>query len=371
MNREAYRLFSAGPVNVSDRVKKSMSYSEIGHREPEFSALLKDIREKLLIVFGANFKSTNYSIVIVNGSGTAALESVLISSVHDGKKILVVSNGAFGERLAEICRVYGLELNHLSYEWGDYPSLKTIERVINEDKDLESVGIVLLETSTGMLNPIHDVGALCKKYDKLFIVDAISGLGGEYLNVVDDNIDFCISNTNKCISGLPVLAFVCAKKPAIERIRDIKPRGFYLDFIKHYEYEETLNQTPYTPQIPLFFMAREAIDEMIEEGIENRIKRYHDNSVLLRERLESIGFKFQLNRGVMSNVLINVLVPRNHKFDEIHDKLKEKGYIIYPGKGPLKDKVMHIANIGVLGRDDVLEFCSAFESILGGKKIEY
>jgi len=89
-----------------------------------------------------------------------------------------------------------------------------------------------------MVNPVDEVGRLCKEHNKLFIVDAISGLGGDHINVVDDNVDFCISNTNKCLSGLPVLSFICAKKSAVEKIRDIKPRSYYLDFIKHYDYEE-------------------------------------------------------------------------------------------------------------------------------------
>jgi 2-aminoethylphosphonate-pyruvate transaminase len=369
MKKKRYCLFSAGPVNVSDKVKRSMIYSEIGHRESEFSTLLKDIRRKLLRLFAAN--SSDFSIVIINGSGTAALESVLISSVHDKNKILIVSNGNFGERMAEICRLYGLGLVHLSYKWGEYPDVKTIKDIIKKDRDLEVVAMALLETSTGMVNPVYEVGRLCKEYNKVFVVDAISGLGGDHLNVVSDNIDFCISNTNKCISGLPVLSFVCAKRSAIERIRDIKPRGFYLDFIKHYDYEENLDQTPYTPQIPLFFMLRVALDEIIEEGVENRIKRYHNNSTLLREKLENIGFKFQLERNVMSNVLTNVLVPKSIGYNEIHDKLKQKGYIIYPGKGPEEGKIMHIANVGILKKRQIVEFCNALETILNGRKIEY
>jgi 2-aminoethylphosphonate-pyruvate transaminase len=264
-----------------------------------------------------------------------------------------------------------LGLNNLSYKWGEHPDVETIKDIIKKDRDLEAVAMVLLETSTGMVNPVNEVGRLCKKYNKLFVVDAISGLGGDRLSVVGDNIDFCISNTNKCVSGLPVLSFVCAKRSAVERIRDIKPRGFYLDFIKHYDYEENRDQTPYTPQIPLFFMLREALDEIIEEGVENRIKRYHNNSSLLREKLENMGFKFQLERNVMSNVLTNVLVPKNIEYDEIHNKLKQKGYIIYPGKGPEGSKIMHIANVGILKKREILRFSSALESVLNGRKIEY
>jgi 2-aminoethylphosphonate-pyruvate transaminase len=362
MKEARNRLFTAGPVNVSENVKNSMVYSEIGHREPEFSTVVKAARSKLLKLFGAN--SIDFSTVIINGSGTAAIESVLISSIHDNRKILVVSNGVFGERIAEICRIYGLGLNHLSYKWCEYPDVTTIEDIIKNNNDLEAVAMVLLETSTGMVNPVSEVGRLCKKYNKLFVVDAISGLGGDPLNVVDDNIDFCISNSNKCVSGLPVLSFVCAKRSAVEKIKDIRPRGCYLDFLKHYEYEDTFNQTPFTPQIPLFFMLNAALDELLEEGVENRLRRYHNNSCLLREKLEKMGFKFQLEKTVMSNVMTNVLIPNGIEYSEIHSRLKQKGFVIYPGKGQLEGKIMHIANVGTLQRKDILEFCSAIKSVI-------
>jgi 2-aminoethylphosphonate-pyruvate transaminase len=139
---------------------------------------------------------------------------------------------------------------------------------------------------------------LCKKYGKTFIVDAISGLAGEKLNVVADNIDFCISNTNKCLSGLPVLSFICVRRSAVDKIRDIKPKGFYLDFIKHYDYAEKLDQTPFTPQIPLFFMLNEALNEIMEEGVENRIKDI-TRTVLCLRKLEEMGFESNKN-GQMS-----------------------------------------------------------------------
>ncbi|MEM2143947.1 MAG: alanine--glyoxylate aminotransferase family protein [Candidatus Jordarchaeaceae archaeon] len=369
MRNKRYLLFTAGPVNVSSRVKKAMVYSEIGHREVEFSVILRDIRQKLLTLFGAN--SRDFCIVIISGSGTAAVESVLTSSVHDKKKILVVSNGYFGERMAEICQLHGLGLNHICYEWGQYPDVKEIEDILRKDTNIEVVAMVFMETSTGMINPVKEVGRLCRKYNKIFVVDAISGLGGDYLNVVNDNIDFCISNTNKCLSGLPVLSFVCAKRSAVARIRDIKPRVFYLDFLKHFDYEENLCQTPYTPQIPLFLMLGEAVDEIIKEGVENRIKRYQSNSLLLREKLEKMGFKFQLEKNVMSNVMTNVLIPMNITFGEIHDELKKKGYIIYPGKRHLEGKIMHIANVGTLKKADVLRFCSALKSVFNKREVKY
>jgi 2-aminoethylphosphonate-pyruvate transaminase len=364
-----FKMMTAGPVNVSDTVKQSLIYPEIGHRESEFSELYGEIRGKLLQVFKAS--SNDYSSFVIGGSGTAGIESVLSGTVHYGRKMLVINNGAFGDRMAEICRIYRIPTLSTDYRWGDYPNLDGIERLLLEKSEIEAVSMVFMETSTGMINPIKEVGSLCKKYDKMFVVDAVSGLAGDPLDVQESNIDFCISNTNKGISGLPVISFVCAKKNSVEGVRDIPLRNFYLSMLKHYDYAEKANQTPTTPQIPLFYMLNQALNELLEEGIENRHKRYMENSNLMREILSNIGFRFQLPEEQMSNVMTNVLIPENYGYEEFHTPLKEKGYIIYPGKGPLDGKVLHIANVGTHTQKDVGEFCDALAEIVRVRKIEY
>jgi len=360
---ESHKLFIAGPVNVSWKVKEAMLYPEIGHREPEFSNLLKDVKQKLLYAFGADPKSDKYSAVVIGGSGTSATETVLSSVLHSNKKTLVVSNGAFGERISEICDTYKIPIVHLKYGWGESPNLNEIEEKINKDKEIEAVTIVLMETSTGMLNQVNQIGKICKQHDKIFIVDAISALGGEELEMGEGNIDYCIANTNKCLGGLPVLGMVCFKKSSLEKSKDVKPRSYYLDLFRYIKYAEK-NQTPFTPQIPLIYMLREALNGLIEEGIENRIKRFAYNGGLLKQKLKEIGLKFQLKEEEMSNLMVNVLIPENIAYDKLHQKLKEKGYIIYPGKGPLEGKIIHFANIGTLNEKDVVRFSNELKDIL-------
>ncbi len=360
---------TAGPVNVSDAVKQSMIYPEIGHREKEFSELYAEIRRKLLEVFGVDSK--DYSPVVINGSGTSAMETVISSTVNEGRKMLVVNNGAFGDRMAEICDIYRIPAIKTGYQWGEYPRLSGIEKLLLQEPEIEAVSIVFMETSTGMLNPVREVGRLCKKYDKMFIVDAVSGLAGDPLNIKASNIDFCFGNDNKCIGGLPVIAFACAKRSAIEKIRDINPRNYSLNLLKYHAYAEHGNQTPFTPQIPLFFMLNQALKELLEEGVNQRIARYRENSRLMRQRLSSLGFKFQLPEEQMSNLMTNVLLPRNYCYEEFHGPLKQRGYIIYPGKGPLEGKIMHIANVGTNTTKEVSEFCDAVAQIVEKKRAGY
>ena len=367
--RKPFKMFTAGPVNVSPTIKQSLIYSEIGHRESEFSELYKDVREKLLLVFGAN--SVEYSSFVIGGSGTAGMESVLASAVHNGRKILVINNGAFGDRWAEICSVYNIPVIQTNYEWGQYPNINEIERLLIQHSDIEVICMVFMETSTGMVNPVKEIGDICKKYNKTFVVDAVSGLAGDPLNVQESNIDFCVSNTNKGFSGLPVISFVCARKSSIEKMRDVPKRTFYLNLLKYYDYAEKSNETPFTPQIPYFYMLQQALNELLKETLESRYKRYKENSSLMRARLAELRFKFQLSGACMSNVMTNVLIPKNYHYEEFHMPLKKKGYIIYPGKGPLVDKILHIANVGTHTTKEVSEFCDAIAEIVKEKRLEY
>jgi len=367
--KEPFKMFTAGPVNVSDAVKKSLIYPEIGHRETEFSGIYHSVREKILKAFAVDAR--DYSSFVIGGSGTSAMESVLTANIHNGRKMLVINNGAFGDRMAEICAIYKTPLVKANYQWGEYPKIDGIEALIAHEPEIEAVSMVFMETSTGMVNPVREIGELCKKYNKMFIVDAVSGFAGDSLNIKESNVDFCFSNTNKGLSGLPVISFVCAKRDSIEQVRDVPIRNYYLNMLKYHDYAEKSNETPFTPQIPLFYMFNQALDELLGEGVDNRIARYRENSLLMRKMLSDLRFKFQLPEEQMSNVMTNVLMPRNYSYEEFHLPLKERGYIIYPGKGRLEGKIMHVGNIGINTTREVSEFCDSVANIVEKRKAEY
>ncbi|MCK5608195.1 alanine--glyoxylate aminotransferase family protein [Candidatus Pacearchaeota archaeon] len=368
-----FTILSAGPVKVSENVRNSMGdYHEIGHREEEFSELFKRVKEKSLKVFEVN--PENYSVVFISGSGTAATECVLSSVLHKNKKTLVVSNGAFGERIIEICNLHKIPLVALNYSWGDYPSPKDIEEKLEEDKEIEAVVMVQMETSTGILNPVNSLGDICKKHNKTYIVDAMSGFGADPLSIQKDNIDFLITNSNKGIGGLPVFGIICYKKLSLEKSKDLEktPRSFSLDLFKHVKYAEKLNQTPFTPQIPYFHMSNAAFDDLIKEGVENRIARYRENTILVRKGLLARGFKLQYPDNAekrLSGIMTNYLLPEGVKYQELHDALKEKGYVVYPGKGELEGRIVHLATIGSLATEDVEEFINSLDKVLSELKL--
>ncbi|MDP6671176.1 MAG: alanine--glyoxylate aminotransferase family protein, partial [archaeon] len=316
-------------------------------------------------MFGANKK--DYSTLVFTGSGTSAMEAIIAANIHKGRKALIISNGSFGERFAEIAKVYKIPFKHLKYAWGETVKVDEVGKILKENKEIEAITLTHNETSVAIINPVHEIGMLAKKYNKIFIVDSISTVGGEPVNVIRDNIDFATGSSAKALQSLPVLGIVCAKKSAINKIKDIQPRCFYLDLIKHYEYEEKLNQTPYTPAIPLFFALNQSLDNLLEEGVENRIKRYKQNAEILRGGLEELGLNFFLSKEYRSNMVAYVMLPKGVKFKPVHDKLKQKGFVIYPGGGPLTEKAMHIANIGTIDKDAINAFLKEFEGAISNQ----
>lgn len=369
MKKSGQKLFISGPVNLDDNIRESIYNSpDIGHRELEFVELLRGIREKLLIVFKANREE--YSVLIFTGSGTSAMEAVMAANVHEGKKALIASNGEFGERFAEIADVHNIKYKHLKYRWGEPIQLDDIENTLKNDPDIETVVMTYHETSIAVINPVEKIGKLVKRYNKLFIVDCISAVGGEPLDVVKYNIDFAIGSSAKALQSMPVLGIVCANKSAIKKISDIKPRCYYLDLLKHYKYEEELNQTPYTPAIPLFFALNQSLDNLLEESVEGRLLRYKESANYLRKGLKKIGLTFLIPEKYHSRMVVYVILPKNIDYGPLHKKLRESGFIIYAGKGHLDNRAIHIANIGNLDKRDIDDFLFHLDKAINEIKIK-
>ncbi|OGI74470.1 hypothetical protein A2W67_02090 [Candidatus Nomurabacteria bacterium RIFCSPLOWO2_02_40_28] len=369
MKKSGHKLFISGPVNLDDNIRESIYNSpDIGHRELEFVELLKGIREKLLIVFKAN--KEEYSVLIFTGSGTSAMEAVMAANVHEGKKALIVSNGEFGERFAEIADIHHIKYKHLKYQWGEPVQLDDIDKILKNDSDIETVVMTYHETSIAILNPVKEIGKLAKRYNKFFIVDCISAVGGEPLDVVKYNIDFAIGSSAKALQSMPVLGIVCARKSAIKAISDIKPRCYYLDLLKHYRYEEELNQTPYTPAVPLFFALNQSLDNILEESIKGRLRRYEKNANYLRKGLKKMGLIFFLPEKYHSRMVVYAMLPENISYEPLHKKLRESGFIIYAGKGHLDNRAIHIANIGNINKKDIDNFLFHLEKAINETKIK-
>ncbi len=355
-------LLNPGPATTTDTVKFAQVVPDICPREKEFGELMHSISNDLIQIAGGD---EQYACVLFGGSGTAAMDATINSVVPSGKKILVINNGAYGERIAKIARAYQIECIELKFEWDSLPDLHLIEEQLKLDSEIVCVAMIHHETTTGLLNPIKEVGKIVKNYNKLFIVDTISSFAGVPLNINDFNIDFMMSTSNKCIQGMAGVCFVICKKTELEKIQHYPRRSFYLSLYDQYEYFINKNQMRFTPPVQTLYALKKAIEEFLVEGYQNRVVRYTKNWQILREGIKEIGLKILTKREEESKILITILYPTSPNFDfnQLHNKLYTKGFTIYPGKiGKMNS--FRLSVMGDINEKDIISFLDNLKDIL-------
>lgn len=357
-------LFCPGPVNVAKNVKDAITENEIGHREEEFSILLRSLNSKLLRLFHVSKK--DYHPVIITGSGTAANEAML-SSIVGNKHILVVSNGEFGERLYDISKLHNKYTHHLKFDWAEKIDLKKLEQYLRMHT-IDIIALVHHETSTGMINPIEKVGQLAKKYKKLFVIDTVSSAGAEDINLNKANVAFCTSSGGKALEALPGVSFVIGRKKEFENLKNNPPKTTYLNLYKFYHYATHQVQTPNTPAVHLFYALEQAVTNILEKGMKKRMQELKQRAMLLRSGMQQLGLTFLIDEKDMSCVLTTVVVPSHISAEEIKKKLKEKNIVIYNGKGPILNKVFQVGNIGTFAKKDMIFFLKELQAVLASFK---
>lgn len=348
-------LLNPGPVVVSDRVRNALMGPDLCHREPEFSQILGRVRQKLLRVFDGD---ESYTTVVFTGSGTACLDAALCAAVES--RALVLSNGAYGERLEQILAAYGLDATVLRSEYGEPLRYESAAKLLEDDRGIDTVAMVHHETSTGMLNPLREMSDICARYGRTFVVDAISSLGAEDLSVRRDGIDYCVSTANKCIHGLPGVSFVCAKRSRLEEAKQRK-RTFYLDLYEQFYREEYRGETPFTPAVQIFYALEAALDELLEGGIGSRIERYAALAGMIRDGIAALGLHLMLPREHYSNSITSILLPEGISYSSLHDAVKEAGYVVYAGQGPMSERFFRVANMGALTPAHIGGFLEALD----------
>ena len=287
-------LLNPGPATTTDSVKQAMVVEDICPREKEFGKLLDTIKEDLVkVVHGGD----DYIAAIFTASGTGGLEAAITSAVPKGKKILVVDNGAYGARMANIASTFGIDVVLYKLAYGDYPDVNHIEKLLKENKDVSHLAIVHHETTTGMLNPVQEICDVSRKYGVEVIVDCMSSYAGIPIDIKKWGAGYLISSSNKCIQGMPGMVFVIFKKQVLEQIKNHK-RSFYFDLYSQYVGFEKTGQMQFTPPVQVAYAFRQAIDEYFDEGESNRWNRYQENWKTLCAGLKKLGFEFLLPDSV-------------------------------------------------------------------------
>ncbi|HEY0713432.1 MAG TPA: alanine--glyoxylate aminotransferase family protein, partial [Polyangia bacterium] len=341
-----YTLFNPGPVMTSARVKAALVHHDICHRDDDYTGVVRRLEAKLRPVFGA---SADHDVLLLTGSGTSAMETAICSAVPAGKKILTISNGAFGERLGDIADVHGLPHTRMKLPWGEAIDPAAVEAVLAADPDIGAVAMIRHETSVGLLNPVNAIGKLCSKRDTLLIVDAVSALGAEEIDVQADGIDLCFSSSNKCLHAVAGVAFICVAPRVWPLIANTPPRSYYLDLRRYRRAKLELGQTPFTPAVSAFFALETAVDELMESGgVPARRAVYQQRNFRIRRVLTSLGFQSFTNTGRESVTVSTFKVPPFLDAGNLYEGIKARGYVIYRAKGILAADHIQIANMGDL-----------------------
>ncbi len=353
-------LMLPGPTIVPPDVLLAMAKPVIGHRSKEFSEIFEDTVEKLKKVF-----ITENDTFIITGSGTAVMDMALANILKPKDKVLTIITGNFGERFANIVNSYKGEAIKLEYEWGDMANPEDVKEILEKEKDIKAVTVVHNETSTGARNPIKEIGEIVKDYDALYIVDTISSLGGDYVNVDKFNIDICVTGSQKCLAAPPGLAGITVSEKAWEVINKNDDKvGFYLDLKAYKKYFDEKKQNPYTPAVNLIYALNKALDLVLEEGIENRVKRHEKLAKATRAGLEEMGIELFAKEEARSVTVTSAKYPEG-----VNDKLREimnKKYniVLAGGQKHLSGKIFRIGHMGICGEKEILATLSCLELAL-------
>lgn len=356
-------LFTPGPLTTSKTVKEAM-LQDMGSRDYAFINAVKDIRNGLLQLAHVS-KEEGYECVIMQGSGTFGIESVISSVVGKNDTLLILANGAYGERIAKMAAIHQLNHHVVRFSEDEIVTPETTGEFLQAHPEVTHVACIHSETTTGLFNPITEIGAICKKYNKVFIVDAMSSFGGVEMDMKKMQIDFLVSSSNKCIEGVPGFAFALCKKTELEKAKG-QARSLSLDIHEQWAGLEASGQFRFTPPTLSIMAFRQALRELEEEGgIKAREERYKTNKRILDAGMAELGFKQYLRPEIQGHIITSFLYPddANFSFENFYKKLNERGFVIYPGKLGKTD-AFRIGNIGQIFPADVKALIVAVKEVL-------
>jgi len=359
-------LMLPGPTNVPSRVMRAMAKPIINHRGPEFHELYRRILEDLKFVF-----ETKGDVFVLTASGTGGIECAIRNVLTNGDKVAVPVNGVFSQRLANAVTAFGGEGIEIPIEWGRGITPKQVEDLFATEKNVKALAVVYNETSTGTTTRnIKEIGKICHDHNALFIIDAISILGGDELPVDDWGVDICIGGSQKCLMTPPGLVVLSVNDRAWKVVETAR-RSYYFDLLEHREFLKK-HETPFTPAVTLFYALDEALLMIKEEGLGPRYLRHKICATALYEGLEALSFKIFPDRKYRSNVVIASSYPSHIDDKKFRDLLREQYHVVVAGgMGRLKGTMFRVGVMGTVSRFEVLTTVGAIESVLADLKHDF
>jgi 2-aminoethylphosphonate-pyruvate transaminase len=354
-------LLNPGPVTLSERVRRSLLQPDLCHRESEFFDLQDEARSRLLAVYGLN--STEWTVVLMTGSGTAAVESMMASVVPEGGRVLIVENGVYGERIAQMCAQYRIPHDRIVGSWMVAPDVEAIAARLDTataESPFTHVSVVHHETTTGRLNDLRPLADLCRSRDLSLLLDGVSSFGAEALDFAHGRLAAVAATANKCLHGVPGVSFVVVRRDALARAAS---RTYYLDLGRLARLQDQRN-TPFTPAVHAYYALVEALREFDEEGGRPaRYRRYEALAEQAREGLAALGIRTVIPPGESSVVLRSYQLPMGLTYTKLHDELKAGGFVIYAGQGDLSKTLFRISTMGNLAKSDIDRLLKCFAKL--------
>ncbi len=356
-------LLNPGPSTTTDTVKYAQVVPDICPREKKFGSLMKGLREDLVKIVHGDFEK--YTSVLFCGSGTINIDVAINSLLPEGKKVLVVNNGAYSTRAVEICQYYGLPHIDLQFPVDQRPDLEVVEKTMQENPDIALVHTTHNETGTGILNPIREIGALAHKYGAIFTVDTTSTYAMKPINIEEDNIDFCMASAQKGLMAFTGLSFIVGNRAIIEKSATYPKRSYYCNLYLQYEFFEKTGEMHFTPPVQTIYATIQALKEYWDEGEEAKWARHTRVFNAINEGLDELGFRQVIKPEWRTGLVSSAVYPDdpNWSFDAVHDYCYERGFTIYPGKISTTN-TFRLCALGAIDETDIKDFFVVFKEAL-------
>lgn len=353
------RILIPGPVEMSPAVRLALATPMIGHRTPDFNAILEECWDGLKYVY-----QTKNDVAIITGSGTAAMEAAVSSVVSAGDEVICIGGGKFAERFPKIVRAFGGKPIDVKVEWGQTVNPVDVKSAVSKS-DAVAITMTHNETSTGVLHDAMAIGKIARENDLLFIMDAVTSIGGDDVSTDKWGVDICVAGSQKCLGAPPGLGFAAVSDRAWNVIENNSgKRGFYLDLAS---YRKSLNNstTPFTPAVSLIYGLRVALAELQAEGLENRINRHRVLAAATRDAALAMNLDLFADLAHASNTVTAIKIPEGLSDGDVRGRLKDEyGILLAGGQESVKGKIFRIGHMANVDSVELLGVLSALEMVL-------
>lgn len=354
-------LLNPGPSCTSDRVRGAVERGDMCHREPEFTEVLWSIRNRL----PAALNVPTHEAILITGSGTSGMEMAVVSSVREGKGVLIVNNGVYGDRLRKIAEAHRIPVTEVVGDWFTPIDVAAVEEALAANPDIDAVAAVHHETTTGVINPIEALGEVARQHGALFVLDSISGTAIEDADLRNADADVICGTANKGLHGLPGMSFILVSERAVERLYEVPVRSLYLNAATYLDGQRK-GDVPFTPAVQICFAFDEAISEYLDNGgFDGRTKLYRERAAFVREGFEKLGLRMPIAPEHRSNTVNLLHLPDGVTYDQLHDELKDAGFVIYAGQGKLAQEYFRICTMGEIAWADLERLITTLDDVLG------